>query len=108
MFWLCQALVALSRPSLAAASGAALQSQSAGFSLQSTGSVERELSSCGPRVSLLSGTGDLLGLGIKPVSAALAGGFFTTEPPGRSPQNPMKALDSLPNAQNFADRLMGL
>ena len=26
---------------------------------------------------------DLLGSGIKPMSTALAGGFFTTEPPGK-------------------------
>ena len=26
---------------------------------------------------------DLLGLGVKPVSPALAGGFFTTKPPGK-------------------------
>ena len=27
--------------------------------------------------------GNLLDLGIEPMSAALAGGFFTTEPPGK-------------------------
>ena len=38
------------------------------------------------RAQLLKGTWDLPGLGIKPVSSALAGGFFTTEPPGGSPR----------------------
>ena len=32
--------------------------------------------------------GDLPDLGIKPMSLALAGGFFTTEPPGK-PDNPI-------------------
>ena len=31
----------------------------------------------------LSSPGDLPNPGIKPVSLALAGGFFTTEPPGK-------------------------
>ena len=31
--------------------------------------------------------GDLPGLGIKPMSAALADGFFTAEPPGKAPIN---------------------
>ena len=32
---------------------------------------------------LLCGVWDLPGAGIKPLSPALAGGFFTTEPPGK-------------------------
>ena len=41
------------------------------------------LQSTGPIVVMhgLTDTWDLLGSGIKPVSPALAGGFFTTEPP---------------------------
>ena len=31
--------------------------------------------------------GDLPGPGIKPMSAALADGFFTAEPPGKAPIN---------------------
>ena len=31
----------------------------------------------------ISSSGDLLDSGIEPVSPALAGGFFTTEPPGK-------------------------
>ena len=63
---------------------------SAGFSsvargLSSCGSraLEHSLNSCGMWASLLPGMWDLLGSGIKPVSAALAGGFFTTEPVGK-------------------------
>ena len=41
------------------------------------------LCSCGAWASLLHGTWDLPGSGIEPVSPALAGGFFTTEPPGK-------------------------
>ena len=44
--------------------------------------LEHRLSSCGAQ--LLLGMWDLPGLGIKPESPVLAGGFFTTEPPGRS------------------------
>ena len=45
--------------------------------------LECGLSSSGARVGLgARGTWDLPGSGIKPVSLALAGVFFTTEPPG--------------------------
>ena len=47
--------------------------------------LERRLSSCGARAQLLCGMWDLPGLGIEPVSPALAGGFLTTVPPGKSP-----------------------
>ena len=43
------------------------------------------LSSCGSQASLLRGMWDLPGLGIEPMSPALAGGFLTTAPPGKSP-----------------------
>ena len=45
----------------------------------------RGLSSCGARAQLLRGVWDLPGPGIEPVSPALAGGFLTTAPPGKSP-----------------------
>ena len=45
--------------------------------------VERRLSSCGARAWLLCGMWDLPGPGLEPVSPALAGGFFTTAPPGK-------------------------
>ena len=43
----------------------------------------RRLSNCGSRAQLLRGMWDLLGLGLEPVSPALAGGFLTTAPPGK-------------------------
>ena len=46
--------------------------------------LERKLSSCGARTQLLRGMWDLPGPGIEPVSPALAGGFLTTAPPGKS------------------------
>ena len=55
--------------------------------LSSCGSraTEHRLNNCGPRAYLPCGTWDLPRSGIKPVSPALAGGFFTTEPP-RKPE----------------------
>ena len=54
--------------------------------LSSCGSwaLEHRLSSCGARARLLHGMWDLPGPGLKPVSPALAGGFLTTVPPGKS------------------------
>ena len=46
--------------------------------------LERKLSSCGARAYLLRGMWDLSGPGLEPVSPALAGGFLTTVPPGKS------------------------
>ena len=43
----------------------------------------QRLGSWGSRAKLLQGMWNLPGPGIKPVSPALAGGFFTTEPPGK-------------------------
>ena len=40
-------------------------------------------STCGKRAQLLQGMCNLPGPGIKPTSLALAGRFFTTEPPGK-------------------------
>ena len=56
--------------------------------LSSCGSLalERRVSSCGAQAYLLRGMWDLPGLGLKPVSPALAGGFLTTVPP-RKPQD---------------------
>ena len=53
--------------------------------VQSLGSwaLEHRLSSCGAPAYLLQGMWDLFGSRIKPVSPELAGGFFTTEPPGK-------------------------
>ena len=46
--------------------------------------VARWLSSCGARASLLRGMWDLPGPGLEPVTPALAGGFLTSVPPGKS------------------------
>ena len=43
--------------------------------------LEHRPNSCGARAYLVQGMWDLPGSGIKPMSPALAGGFFTTEPP---------------------------
>ena len=48
--------------------------------------VAHRLSSCGARAQLLRGMWDLPGPGLEPVSPALAGGFLTTAPPGKSPR----------------------
>ena len=54
--------------------------------LSSCGSwaLDRRLSSYGARALLLRGMWDLPGPGLEPVSPALAGGFLTTAPPGKS------------------------
>ena len=45
--------------------------------------LERRLSNCGARASLLHGMWELPGPGLEPLSPALAGGFLTTAPPGK-------------------------
>ena len=47
-------------------------------------SLERRLSSCGAWAWLLRGMWDPPRPGLEPVSRALAGGFLTTAPPGKS------------------------
>ena len=46
--------------------------------------LEHRLSSCGARASLLRGVWDLPGPGLEPMSPALASGFLTSAPPGKS------------------------
>ena len=100
--WLYWVLAAVCGPSLVAASEGHSSLWCAGFSLQwllllrSTGSrqvglsscgsqaVERRLSSCGAWAKLLRGMWDLPGPVFEPMSPALAGGFLTTAPPGKS------------------------
>ena len=55
-----------------------------GFSCSSQ-ALEHRLNSCGTQALVLCGMWDLPDPGIKPVSPALAGRFFTTEPPGKPP-----------------------
>ena len=45
--------------------------------------LQHRLSSCGAGAQMLCGTWDLPRPGMEPTSPALAGGFFTTEPPGK-------------------------
>ena len=45
--------------------------------------LEHRLDSCGTWAELLLGMWDLPRPGIKPMSPAVAGGFFTPEPPGK-------------------------
>ena len=59
-------------------------SRYAGFSSCGTWALEHRLSSCGSWAYLLHGMWDLPGPGHEPVSPALAGGFLTTAPPGKS------------------------
>ena len=56
------------------------------YGLSSCGSwaLERRLSSCGEWAYLLRGMLDLPRPELEPMSPALAGGFLTTEPPGKS------------------------
>ena len=54
-----------------------------GLSSCSSWALEHRLSSCRAQALVLQGMGNLPGLGIEPVSPALAGRFFTTEPPGK-------------------------
>ena len=54
-----------------------------GFCSCSSQALECGLSSCGAWASLPQGTWDLPGLRMEMMSPALAGGFLTTEPPGR-------------------------
>ena len=46
--------------------------------------LEHRLSSCGAWAYLLRGMWDLPGWGLEPMPSALAGGFLTTVPPGKS------------------------
>ena len=55
-----------------------------GFSHCRAQPLERRLDSCGRWALLLHGTWDLPGSWTEPSSPALAGGVFTTEPPGKS------------------------
>ena len=58
-------------------------SRRVGFSSCGSQALERRLSSCGAWAQLFHSMWDLPRIGIEPVSPALAGGFLTTEPPGK-------------------------
>ena len=59
-------------------------SRCAGFSSCGSRALEHRLSSCGAWALLLHDMWDLPGPGLEPMSPALAGGFLTTVPPGKS------------------------
>ena len=54
-----------------------------GFSDCVSQALEHRLNSCGSRAELPHGMWDLPGSGTESISPALAGGFFTNEPPGK-------------------------
>ena len=102
IYWLHWVFVVARGLSLVAASGGYSLLRYAGFSLRwllwlrSTGSrhagfrscgsraLDCRLSSCGAQAQLLHGMWDLPWPGLEPLSPALAGGFLTTGPPGKS------------------------
>ena len=49
--------------------------------------------------------GDLSDPGMEPASPALAGGFFSIEPPGKSPSRPFIGSTSTSSAAAFADEI---
>ena len=55
-----------------------------GFSSCGSQALERRLSSCGAWAQLLCSMWDLPGPGLEPVFPALADGFLTAAPPGKS------------------------
>ena len=55
-----------------------------GLSSCGSGALGCRLSSCGTQALLLHSMWDLPRPGIEPLSPALAGGFLTTAPPGKS------------------------
>ena len=65
--------------------------------LSSCGSqaLELRLSSCGARAQLLRGMRDPPGPGVEPVFPALAGGFPTTAPPGKSRTHSFEGISPL-------------
>ena len=75
-------------------------SRCAGFNSCGSQALKRRLSSCGAQAYLLCGMWDLPGLGIEPVSPALAGRLLTTLPPGKS-QDSLYLLNMRIPAINF-------
>ena len=74
----------------------------AGLSSCGTRALERRLSSCGAWAELFRGMWDLPGPGLEPMSPALAGGFLTTAPPGKSPETFFSKQNKNGNDQPFS------
>ena len=86
LFSRCGAWASHCRAALSQGTGSkagSFSSDAHGLSSCSCWALKHRLKSCGTRASLLRGPRDLPWSGIEPVSPALAGGFFTTEPPGK-------------------------
>ena len=75
-------------------------SRCAGFSSCGSRALERRLSSCGARASLLHGMWDLPGPGIEPVSPALAGRFLSTAPPGKPRKTDFRTCPHIEKTQD--------
>ena len=60
-----------------------MNSSVCGLSSCGSGALEHRHKRCGAGAYLLQGTWDLSGPGTESMSPALAGGFFTPEPPGK-------------------------
>ena len=69
-----------------------------GLSTYGSLALELGLSNCGPWAQLLYGMQDLPGPGLEPRSPALAGGIFTTEPPGKPRSGDVYSLTLLLSA----------
>ena len=68
-------------------------SRHVGFSSCGSWAPEHRLSSCGTWAQLLCGMWDLPRPGLEPMSPALAGGFLTTVPPGKSCISALKQIN---------------
>ena len=83
--WLCAGFLQLQRAGATLHRGAwASHCGAQALGVRASVVVAHGLSSCGTWAQLLHGMWDLPGPGIKPMSPALAGGFLTTVPPGKS------------------------
>ena len=78
-FWLCWVSVAVLGLSPVAVSRGYSSFRTTGFRI-----AANRFSGCGARAGLLHGMWNLPGPGIEPMSPALAGGFLSTVPPGKS------------------------
>ena len=87
-FWLCRPFSSSGEWGILCSCGVQASqcrgSQARGFRNGGSQDLEHRLSTCGPWALLRHHMWDLPGSAIDPMSPALAGGFFITEPPGKS------------------------